>query len=71
MHAILSCLQCTCSPSTARLSRAALYRVQLHPRQVFVTHGEPAASDAFRRRLSETFGWSARVPDAGETVALS
>lgn len=48
-----------------------LRRGELHPRQVFVTHGEPAASDAFRRRLSETFGWSARVPDAGETVVLS
>ncbi len=42
----------------------------LHPRQVFVTHGEPAAADAFRRRLGETFGWSARVPDTGETVTL-
>lgn len=43
---------------------------KLHPRQVFVTHGEPAAADAFRRRLGETFGWNARVPDAGESVAL-
>lgn len=40
------------------------------PSAVFVTHGEPAAADAFRRRLKETFGWKARVPDAGETVTL-
>lgn len=40
------------------------------PREVFVTHGEAAAADAFRRRLREAFGWKARVPDAGETVQL-
>jgi metallo-beta-lactamase family protein len=40
------------------------------PRQAFVTHGEPAASDAFRRRLHDTFGWAARVPEIGETVSL-
>jgi metallo-beta-lactamase family protein len=43
---------------------------KLSPRDVFVTHGEPAAADAFRRRLREAFGWRARVPDAGETVTL-
>jgi metallo-beta-lactamase family protein len=42
----------------------------LSPQQVFVTHGEPSASDAFRRRLKETFGWNVRVPEAGETVTL-
>jgi metallo-beta-lactamase family protein len=40
------------------------------PRRVFVTHGEPAASDAFRRRLEEHFGWVVRVPADGETVEL-
>lgn len=43
---------------------------QLAPRGVFVTHGEPGASDAFRRRLREAFGWNTRVPDEGETVRL-
>jgi len=41
------------------------------PRGVFVTHGEPAASDAMRRRLQEAFGWRARVPESGETVQLT
>lgn len=41
---------------------------RLAPQSVFVTHGEPAASDAFRRRLREAFGWNTRVPEAGETV---
>lgn len=43
---------------------------QLAPRSVFVTHGEPAAADALRRRLRETFAWNARVPEAGETIDL-
>jgi metallo-beta-lactamase family protein len=42
----------------------------LSPRQVFVTHGEPAASDAFRRRLEETFAWPVVVPDHGSRHEL-
>jgi metallo-beta-lactamase family protein len=40
---------------------------ELAPRRVFVTHGEPAAADAFRRRLIETFGWSVTVPEDGSS----
>jgi metallo-beta-lactamase family protein len=47
-----------------------LRAASLAPRSVFVTHGEPAAADAFRRRLRESFGWNARVPDPGERVSL-
>jgi metallo-beta-lactamase family protein len=47
-----------------------LRQAQLAPREVFVTHGEASASDAFRRRLHETFGWRARVPETNETVPL-
>ena len=43
---------------------------KLSPREVFVTHGEPASSDAFRRRLKDSFGWRVRVPEVGETVTL-
>jgi len=42
----------------------------LSPERVFVTHGEPAAADALRRRLREAFGWAGRVPELGETVEL-
>lgn len=42
----------------------------LSPRQVFVTHGEPAAADAFRRRLRDAFGWNAVVPDDGSSWPL-
>jgi len=41
------------------------------PRRVFVTHGEPAAADAFRRRLRDELGFDAVVPDHGSTYPLS
>lgn len=44
---------------------------KIAPRRAFVTHGEPAAADAFRRRLQERFGWAVDVPMDGETVELA
>jgi metallo-beta-lactamase family protein len=41
------------------------------PRATFVTHGEPDAADALRRRIEEELGWSARVPEHGERVPLA
>ncbi len=41
------------------------------PRQVFVTHGEPAAADALRQRIAERFGWTVRVPEHRERVTLA
>jgi metallo-beta-lactamase family protein len=41
------------------------------PREVFVTHGEPAAADALRRRIEERFGWACRVPGLGEQSVLA
>jgi metallo-beta-lactamase family protein len=32
------------------------------PARTFVTHGEPAAADALRRRIAETLGWRCDVP---------
>jgi metallo-beta-lactamase family protein len=40
------------------------------PRTVFVTHGEPPASQALADRLGERFGWSCRIPRLEETVQL-
>lgn len=42
-----------------------LKAAELSPRRVFVTHGEHAATDAFRRRLSDTFKWDVIDPDDG------
>ena len=41
------------------------------PRRVFVTHGEPTASDSFRRRLVDTFEWDVVTPDLDEKVVLA
>ena len=42
----------------------------LSPRRVFVTHGEPPAEDAMRRRLHDAFGWNTVVPDDGSSYVL-
>jgi metallo-beta-lactamase family protein len=47
-----------------------LGRMEGAPREVFVTHGEPVASDALRRRIQDRFGWSCRVPEHRERVGL-
>ncbi len=47
-----------------------LRSAHLEPRRVFVTHGEPAAADAFRRRLHDAFGWDVVVPNDGSIWSL-
>ncbi len=41
------------------------------PRRVFVTHGEPDAADALRKRIQDELHWNAHVPDHMETVNLT
>jgi len=41
------------------------------PRTVFVTHGEPGASDALRQRIEHELEWSATVPDHASTHELT
>jgi len=41
------------------------------PRMTFVTHGEPAASDALRHRIEEELRWPCLVPDRAQRVELS
>jgi metallo-beta-lactamase family protein len=40
------------------------------PRRTFITHGEPAAADALRRRIQETLHWDCGVPEYLESVEL-
>ncbi|WP_374582904.1 MBL fold metallo-hydrolase RNA specificity domain-containing protein [Pseudoduganella sp.] len=47
-----------------------LARAPAAPRQCFVTHGEPAAADALRRRIGERLQWPCRVPEYLEEVVL-
>lgn len=43
---------------------------KLAPRRAFVTHGEPSAADALRRRIVDELGWQATVPSLGDTAVL-
>ncbi|XUW92734.1 MBL fold metallo-hydrolase [Burkholderia sp. M6-3] len=40
------------------------------PQRTFVTHGEPAAADAMRRHIEETYHWLCEVPTYLQTVEL-
>jgi metallo-beta-lactamase family protein len=50
---------------------AWLRQGSLAPKRVFVTHGEPAAADALRRRLHDELGWDALVPDQASCFPLT
>jgi metallo-beta-lactamase family protein len=41
------------------------------PRTTFITHGEPVAADAMRRRIEETLHWNCVVPKLFNTIELS
>ncbi len=41
------------------------------PRETFITHGEPSASDALRRRIEESKQWRCTVPEYRQTVKLA
>lgn len=41
------------------------------PRMTFITHGEPEASDALRRRIEEELRWPCMVPDQSQRVELA
>ena len=47
-----------------------LGRCETPPRRVFVTHGEPVASDTLRRRIQDDLGYSAEAPEYLATVDL-
>ncbi|EXL07890.1 MAG: MBL fold metallo-hydrolase [Pseudaminobacter sp.] len=40
------------------------------PKMTFISHGEPEASDALRRRIQDDLGWPCRVPEHLEKVVL-
>jgi len=40
------------------------------PRETFITHGEPAAAEALRRRITKELEWNCRAPEHQESVAL-
>jgi metallo-beta-lactamase family protein len=38
-------------------------QLQQDPEQVYLVHGEPSCSDAFRVKLKDTYGWEAELPE--------
>jgi metallo-beta-lactamase family protein len=40
------------------------------PKMTFITHGEPGAADALRRRIGEELGWTCTVPDYRDEAEL-
>lgn len=40
----------------------------LKPDRVYISHGEPVASDVMRKRIRERFGWETEVPELFEEV---
>ena len=40
------------------------------PRRTFITHGEPAASDALRRRIKEDLAWPCEIPEFKDHAEL-
>jgi len=49
---------------------AWLRKFEAAPRTTFITHGEPAASDALRHRIEEELGWTCVVPEYRDEVEL-
>lgn len=47
-----------------------LKQFQRAPRKVFITHGEPEAADALKKRIEKELGWSCEIPTYLEEVTL-
>ncbi|MBN9669310.1 MBL fold metallo-hydrolase [Roseibium aggregatum] len=47
-----------------------LGNLEAPPKQTFITHGEPDASDALRYRIEHELGWACSVPDYRDEVFL-
>ena len=47
-----------------------LRALKVPPKQLFLTHGDPEASEAFARTVREELGFEAIIPKYGQTVRL-
>lgn len=63
-------LQSTSSHADASEMIAWMRNLSAPPRQTFVTHGEPSASDALRQRIERELGWEALVPEHRQAIDL-
>jgi metallo-beta-lactamase family protein len=63
-------LQSASSHADADELLAWMRQLPAQPKRVFITHGEPASSDALRARIMRELGWSAEVPAYRDVVDL-
>lgn len=47
-----------------------LSKLKKAPKKIFITHGEPSSSKALQKKIMDTYGWSAVMPQQDEIVAL-
>lgn len=47
-----------------------LKNIKNFPEKVFLIHGEPLASDAFRVKIKDTYGWNVYIPKLYETMEI-
>jgi metallo-beta-lactamase family protein len=71
VHAEVRQLQASSSHADANEILTWMRQFPQPPRQTFITHGEPGASDALRQRIERQLGWSTLVPEYRQTVILS
>ncbi len=64
-------LQASSSHADADEILAWMSKLPKPPRQTFITHGEPGASDALRQRIERQLGWSTLVPEYRQRVSLT
>lgn len=64
-------LQASSSHADADELLAWMRQLPTPPRETFITHGEPASSDALRFRIEHELNWNARAPEHAEAVVLS
>jgi metallo-beta-lactamase family protein len=64
-------LQASSSHADANEILAWLRQAPRPPRQIFITHGEPGASDALRQHIERQLGWSTLVPEYRQSVELT
>lgn len=63
IHANVSNLHMLSAHADANEIISWLRTADRSPRRIFVTHGEPDASDALRRKIEEELGWVCTVPE--------
>jgi metallo-beta-lactamase family protein len=64
-------LQASSSHADANEIIAWLRQAPRPPRQIFITHGEPGASDALRQHIERQLGWSTLLPEYRQSVELT